>query len=89
MKEVSGLLQLVGVLLGFGVMLMIEIFGKTFTKFCVGLLRLCISIIVGPHHEHGDHDHEHEAESFHMVRRSFGHQDTELSFAKTIPSGPR
>ena len=28
MKEVSGLLQLVGVLFGFGVMLIIEIFGK-------------------------------------------------------------
>ena len=28
MKEVSGLLQLVGVLIGFGVMLIIEIFGN-------------------------------------------------------------
>ena len=65
MKEVSGLLQLVGVLLGFGVMLLIEIFGNSST---VGPVGLSIFIIVGPHHEHGDHDHGTEEESFHMVR---------------------
>ena len=36
MKEVSGLLQLVGVLLGFGVMLLIEIFGNIYTVFISG-----------------------------------------------------
>ena len=65
MKEVSGLLQLVGVLLGFGVMLLIEIFGKIY-KISKSV-RLRILIIVGPHHEHGDHDHEGEAEGFHQV----------------------
>ena len=36
MKEVSGLLQLVGVLLGFGVMLLIEIFGNIYKIFISG-----------------------------------------------------
>ena len=35
MKEVSGLLQLVGVLLGFGVMLLIEIFGNKIQMFAL------------------------------------------------------
>ena len=42
MKEVSGLLQLVGVLLGFGVMLLIEIFGKI-QKFYKAMVRLSVS----------------------------------------------
>ena len=67
MKEVSGLLQLVAVLLGFGVMLIIEIFGNI--DRLPALLILIFVIIVGPHHEHGDHDHDHEAEGFHMVRQ--------------------
>ena len=42
MKEVSGLLQLVGVLFGFGVMLIIEIFGKT-RRFYKAMVRLLVS----------------------------------------------
>ena len=64
MKEVSGLLQLVGVLLGFGVMLIIEIFGNKIQMFASVVSSFTI---VGPHHEHG-HEHEHEGESFHQVR---------------------
>merc|ERR1712038_231720 len=78
MKEVSGLLQLVGVLFGFGVMLIIEIFGphhehgehehehgaESFHKD------------QHDHHDHDHHDHDHHGHDHH------DHNDEELFVSK-------
>jgi len=76
MKEVSGLLQLVGVLLGFGVMLLIEIFGPHHEHGdhdhegeAEGFHQ--------DHHDHHDHDHhDHDHHDHH------DHHDEEMFVTK-------
>merc|ERR1719400_2800476 len=69
MKEVSGLLQLVGVLLGYGVMLIIEIFGPHHEHGDHGHEHEAESFHKDhhdhhDHHGHDHHGHDHQEETF-------------------------
>ena len=63
-KNVSGLVQLAGILVGFASMLMIEIFGEFFSLLNDNFSYFFLNCVAHHEHEHGDPEGEEKTFAF-------------------------